>query len=337
MTKPLQIGAREVVTPAIVFVVIILGFAGLGVASGWPNAKAGWPQALLVAAGFAALPLLVQILNFLRDSRASIEGLGVKLNFAAAVRAGTAEASALAIGEVRQGLNMPESNSRALETATAQLAAEAIVVLDLEDGRAWYTTRLFAVAAAAQLLGSPRLLVVVGRRGSRPRQPGGVIAPERLTDAVIAHDKRYAAPWALAQRYVAALRALPAGAPPGQLPASAPPDLPMLTHYSYGWSNDGDSIVMRIVIDALRDAATGLEPVDFPPWLTLVDFERIADAWLVRDTIDLAAPTRAKLAALFRASQSHVLATEDGSFKGVIDVRQAEREVLRQLAERSLE
>jgi hypothetical protein len=41
--------------------------------------------------------------------------------------------------------------------------------VDLKDGNAWWVTRLLAVCAAAIGVGSPRVIVFVGRRENRER------------------------------------------------------------------------------------------------------------------------------------------------------------------------
>jgi len=39
---------------------------------------------------------------------------------------------------------------------------QTVAVIDLEDGHAWYKTRLFAMAATAELLQAPKALVLIG-------------------------------------------------------------------------------------------------------------------------------------------------------------------------------
>lgn len=174
----LSISWRELVAPAIIFVVIVALFGGLSTQAGWPSATQGWSLVVAIAAAVAFAPVVARALNFLQQSRASIEGpFGLKLNFASAVERSETKVGWLSVGTVQQGTLLPESGRGELEQAAIDAKKHPELVIDLEDGSAWYLTRLFAVAATAVLLGSPKLLVLVGQKGGQAKQAGGSIAP----------------------------------------------------------------------------------------------------------------------------------------------------------------
>ncbi len=90
-------------------------------------------------------------------------------------------------------MQIGESNFEELNEAALEVTEQSVVVINLEDGRAWYKTRLFAVAATAEILHAPRALVLVGLRGGQPMQVAGWVRPRDFVKAVIRSDRGYGA------------------------------------------------------------------------------------------------------------------------------------------------
>jgi hypothetical protein len=201
---------RDATFAAFAFIGLILVFLVLAKVTGWPNAQNGWPLAVMLAVVIALLPTIARTLTFLQQSRASIEApFGVKISFANAIVG--ADVKTLPENLVQPGAMIAESGVGELDRAAQDATAQTVVVIDLEDGQAWYWTRLFAVAATAALLGAPKLMVLVGRRGGRPRRLGGWIRPQDFVRALSQHDLRYDRVWRRARDYLSSLRS---GAPP---------------------------------------------------------------------------------------------------------------------------
>jgi hypothetical protein len=80
--------------------------------------------------------------------------------------------------------------------------------------------------------------------------------------------------------------------------------------------------------------AAPLEDPDAPPWATLIDIETRLDSWLVRESVDLGTSEREQLRAILSTQHEIAIAARDGEFAGIIDIERAERQILRQLAEK---
>jgi len=180
---------------SLLLVLVLLGFGILGAAAGWPNAQSGWPLAIAVAIGAALLPFAGAILDMLRDSRAKLETPWLKLDFAGAAEAATQRGEALSLPAnlLRPGAAYADSGSTELEAAAERAKGDPDAVVDLADGGAWWETRLFALAASADMGVRQRVDLddVVQRwqliRPTVELQRTGALPPWLVTDASTGH------------------------------------------------------------------------------------------------------------------------------------------------------
>lgn len=339
MSRP-WIGPRDIVVAVVVFVVLMLGFVGLSKAVGWPNAKEGWSLAVIVAGIIAAVPVGSHVLTFFRESRVTV-GLpgGFSFDFSRGV---TVEQPAQRLPDnvVQPGIALDDSTQQMLDHAAATASEQSFIVVDLRDGRAWYLTRLFALAATGAIMRSPRAIVFVCQRHGRPQQVLGWARPDDIVTAVTRHDVRYRELWQHATRYLESLRLN------GGPQISPVAELPSLVWYNDFYRKIGALVIMRIIVDQARHpdaphapAATPpspppppLESDDDPPWLSAIDVERVLDPWLVRETVDMSEPPQVQIQAILKADAEIVPAVRGTDFLGIIDVRRVERQILRQLA-----
>ncbi|MQX35521.1 hypothetical protein [Roseospira navarrensis] len=317
---------QELLTAAAVFAAVMIGFVVLSQETGWPNAASGWPLALIVAAVLAAASPALRVLGELQASRASVTlPGGIAFDFSGTVV--ETRPDPVPPNIVDPGLMLQDTSQEELDRAAARLAEATFVVADLEDGRAWYRSRLFALAGTAHVLGAPKAIVLLGTLGGEPRQPGGWIAPGDLVTALRRSDARYDALWTHARAYLSQVQT---PQPAGQAP------YPRLMEYQSHHMQIGDRVMMRILVNQMQmpDAGAGfslIEDVEAPDWIDLRQAEALMAPWLVRKQIDLETDTRAQAAALATIEQPYVLAMRDGRYAGMIDVAGAQRRMLKAL------
>jgi hypothetical protein len=205
---PFSVDWRQVIVAVAIFVAAMLGFAFLSSASGWPNAINGWPIAVGVALVLALLRVIGPALDYLRQAGAKLETPFLKLDLAGAARATVIAQQPWVLFDdlVRRTSTVPESGIGELERSAQNFAGQPEIVLDLEDGGAWYTTRVFAVAATAAVVGSPQAIVLVGQKNAVPRQFGGWISPHDVVTAFLRRDHRFAATHTHALEYLSQLQ-----------------------------------------------------------------------------------------------------------------------------------
>jgi len=321
---------KEVTTAGLVFALIVVGFALLAAVFKWPNEQSGWPLAIIIAVVIAGLPLFGRVVSFVQQQGASIEALGVKIDFSGFTKAAEAQATALPANIVQGDVPIPGSNPTELERFAEESKGRTVATIDLKEGRAWYLTRVFAVAATADFLGAPRLIVLIGQRAGKPSQVGGWIRPGDAVRGLTEHDPGYEKLWDQVRKYLDHLRA-------------HAPNTPGMKDYTPVYQRISDTAVMPILVDQMRNPGSfagessppAIEPADKPPWVTLAQIEGLLDPWLVRDSVDVNKPTKDQVEDVLAAPGEFAVAVRDGEFAGIIEVQRAERYVLRQLATRA--
>ena len=322
----IPISTQQVLRIALVFAALIVVFAVLSFATGWPD-KQGWGLVVVLSAVIAALPIFGPILEFIRDSGAVIDIKGVKLDFSASA----AHSARLERANFDDYPGMPVSDSNAASIAEAAETAQSapVVVVDLGTGQSWYPTRLFALAAAADTLKGARAIVIAGQRGGVRGSFLGWIAPEDAVTAFCNRDPRYreALNHALTILHHLRLSGGDAGYP-------FPPSFdgaPFLAAYR----TSRDLALVPALIASMQSppaAAPGMPPTaplelqHHPEWLGRDDAERLLDPWLIRDHVYEAMPGAEKRTLLARAGRGFLAVTEEnGTYRGMIDVAAAIR------------
>ncbi|MFF2192741.1 hypothetical protein [Streptomyces sp. NPDC058157] len=166
-------GARAAVLLApVLLVVLTLAWGAARTALGLGSAPAGW--VLLGIVLLSLLPLLLVV-------------LGRALHGGGAVDPGAVEAALTQAAAARRGQPVPRNvvpeRGASLAGAVTSLrglrGAEAVIV-DLEDGHAWWEHRLLLLCAAAARLGRPAVVVFTAQQEGRPGGFAGWARPADL-------------------------------------------------------------------------------------------------------------------------------------------------------------
>ena len=161
---------------AIVSALIILVFLSTAVIgaehwTSWPgHSLESW---VMLGVGVIALvPVVLLILDGMARSGGTLEVRGIKVAFAAIVHEQPNVVVPRNMG-VPPGLPINDSGGRQVLEALRSFSRHDVVVVDLEDGLAWWETRLAVVCAGAARLGrQPRRRV--GHGGRRRRSLPGL-------------------------------------------------------------------------------------------------------------------------------------------------------------------
>jgi hypothetical protein len=214
----------------ILFIILVVGLALLRQLVQWPPpALDQW--VLLAILLVSLLPVLLAVLDLVAERGGAVSFRGVTLDFSAA-RAAPSYAVPHNIG--LPGTPVSDSGTENIVEALRGAATSEVIVVDLEDGDAWWETRLLVLIAGAARLGSPDAVVFVAADGGVRGRFQGWAAPSALLPPLLRADRRYretyhrakawAGRWDLAEPAVtpqpAAGRARPPEPPPPKLPAA---------------------------------------------------------------------------------------------------------------------
>ena len=111
---------------------------------------------------FSLLPVLLALIDVLIESGGSVRFRGLEINFAQVSHLGMSGFTVPTnIGVPSQYVG--DSSTTEILDALRQAAACEVVVIDLEDGQAWWETRLLVLLAGAVRLERPHKVVFIGK------------------------------------------------------------------------------------------------------------------------------------------------------------------------------
>jgi len=169
-------------TAGVVLVVLLAIVVVLGVVAHWPDQR--WQGWLMLGVVLLALaPLLLLILDRVASTGGSLEFRGIKIAFAAEA-AGSVVTLPPNMG-IPAGVSVADSGGFQLEAAMREATRNDVLVVDLEEGAAWWETRLFALCSGARRRGQVRAVVFVATDHTVARTFQGWASPGRLLQAML--------------------------------------------------------------------------------------------------------------------------------------------------------
>jgi hypothetical protein len=175
---------------AVTILIILIGL--LAVTRRWTNWPSPAAERYVLTGIFVVslMPLLPMLIDVLAGRGATLEYKGLKLAFAriSEVRASVA---LIPTNIGVRGQAVTDSDSKQILTALEQAVGNEIVVLDLEDGHAWWETRLLVLLAGAVRQGRPRAVVFMATEEGKTDRFQGWGHPDDLLRALLRVDAGY--------------------------------------------------------------------------------------------------------------------------------------------------
>ncbi|MFD8148328.1 hypothetical protein [Streptomyces sp. NPDC059708] len=161
---PFGVRAAVLLVP-VLLVVLSVAWGAARDAMGLGSVPSGWALAALVF--LSVLPVLLVVLSGFVSGGGSADPGAVKAALTAAAGA-------------RRGLVVPPSGFGGAPASLRGLRGAGVVIVDLEDGHAWWEHRLLLLCAAAARLGGPAVVVFTAQREGRDGQFVGWARPADL-------------------------------------------------------------------------------------------------------------------------------------------------------------
>lgn len=160
--------------PKVSVMLAILVFVVLLIALGASHSIVHWPPDTLLNVVFivvvviSLLPILLAILDVIIDRGGTIGYGDFKIDFSKAAKSGSTGFTISTNIGVR-GRAVTDSDTVNILESLKQATSSSISVIDLEDGSAWWETRLFVLLCGAERLGRPKRLVFIATRAGLPQ------------------------------------------------------------------------------------------------------------------------------------------------------------------------
>lgn len=288
---------------------------------GWPT-QSSQNHVFYVATVIGLLPLALVVLDAVARTGGAVDFRGFKIDFA----------SSVVRTDVQLAPNLGQAGPVVSDTAAANImealrtsAAHDALRIDLDA--TWWLTRLLALSAGATRAGSPRALVFVQSNGDARQGFVGWAPPEAVLNALLAmRPALFQIPYAQAEGIAYQLAAY--GRPELRpVPYPFPPDV-------LRYINDArySALGLAALEHVLLDRLAPLER-ETPEVLNFAELRtQLGDA-IVTDRIELTDSAEDQVDALLGSSASFIALVRGGEYKAIVRRDDAERDILRQLAE----
>jgi hypothetical protein len=172
--------------------------------------------------------------------------------------AASAERTVIVPSNVTQtpGVPIGDSGSSQIINALERARTSDVVVVDLEDGHAWWETRLLILCSGAVRLGRPRVVVFTGQLSDQSGRFVGWAQPVEIRDTLLRTDNSYALAYERAMGLASAIHLGVAAHQPNEpapVPVAVPPSKQWMVRAA------GDRLNPHLEEQLLADALGPLE------------------------------------------------------------------------------
>ena len=175
---------------AIILVITLLVITGiLRSTTGWPS-DATSNTVLIGILILSVLPVLLAILDMIMERGGTIGYKDFKIDFSKMKQSGLSGFTIPANIGV-PGVAVSDSGTDNILAILRQATSSSIVVVDLEDGHAWWETRLLVLVSGAARLGNPGKIVFVANEEGRERIFQGWAKPRVLLQQLLKENGQY--------------------------------------------------------------------------------------------------------------------------------------------------
>ena len=155
----------------------------------WPS-DASTNIVLIGILFLSMLPILLSILDIIIGKGGSVGYKDFKIDFGKVERAGLRGFTIPANIGV-PGNPVADSGTSNILQILKEATSNGIVIVDLEDGHAWWESRLLVLVAGAQRLGKPDKIVFIGNEEGKQGVFQGWAEPEDLTLQLLQGNEQY--------------------------------------------------------------------------------------------------------------------------------------------------
>lgn len=282
---------------------------------GWPS-HAAESLVLIGILVFTLLPIALVLIDTMIERGAVLEYAGVKVDFSRVAAAGARGVSVPANIGVR-GRPVYDSGTVEILDTLAQAMLGEVVAIDLEDGHAWWETRLLVLLAGAVRLGRPAIVVFTATDRGVAGVYQGWASPHSLLQALLDADPAYR------ECYEIAAAAARQSAPEDPLQGLPVPRLPWLDSValSHGFISSFDPSANPLAPEQLLQGLLGerIEQLAGPPRaISIVRLEELFRPFLCTDAIDQSWPPARQVEAFLDSGATWIGVTQSGQYQHLL-------------------
>ncbi len=275
---------------------------------------------------FSLLPILLALLDVVIERGGSVKYKGLEISFAQVSHLGVSGFTVPTnIGVPSQAVS--DSSTTNILDALRQATACEVVVIDLEDGQAWWETRLLVLLAGAVRLERPHRVVFVGKDGGVDGCFQGWGVSVKLLPYLLKAHPQYLRSYHAAQAAARQWELVEPVNPPDPLNLSAVPPQPisiqgrLATMRSWMAFDSATGLPNRLFAEQLLADDLGrqietkqIETKEGPRTISLHRLNEIFQPVLYKAAIDTSWPTERQITEFFNCDFDHLAITQKGKY-----------------------
>ncbi|WP_114940497.1 hypothetical protein [Mucilaginibacter endophyticus] len=326
----------SIISALAVLLGLLLITSALHTFTGWP-ADTSNSTVLIGIFILSLLPIVLAVLNVIIERGGSIGYGDLKIDFSKIQQLSNSGFTVPANIGVRGQQVTDSGTSNILETLR-EATSSGVVVIDLEDGHAWWETRLLVLISGAERLKKPDKIVFVATVEAKQQAYLGWARPGDLLEQLLKEDPLYLKSF-YAARAAAAQWALlgPLEPVPPMNNYYAIPPAPawmqgtLALNHSWMAFSTNTGLPNELLAEQLLQNELGstIENQGGAKHVNMVHLDEIFSPVLIKKQIDKSWPDEQQTNALFAAEEPFIAITENGKYSAIVSTQSLYNEVLR--------
>ncbi len=302
--------------------------------------KANWPSqgsettVLVGVLVFSLLPILLALVDVIIERGGVIEYGGMKIDFSQVPKMGVSGFT-VPVNIGVSGQSVTDSSTTEILDALRQATACDVVIIDLEEGEAWWETRLLVLLAGAVRLKKPEKVVFIGKDGGIDKCfQGWGYASDLLPCLLQAHSK-YPLSY---HKAIAAVRQWEMVEPSGDIQNPPQPPLGLLgLAGQHPWMSFDNTTGLpnKLLAEQLlaSDLGAEVESQEQPKRISLVRLEELFRPVLHKESVDESWPTEQQISAFFDSDTSYIAITQNNKYTTLVSRLTVLNTIIKKLTE----
>lgn len=320
----------------LLFILVVLKLAGV-----WRISEKSEGAVLIGIFLFSLLPILLALLDVFIESGGRVKYGGLEIDFSQVSHMGMSGFTVPTnIGVPGQAIF--DSSTSEILNALRQATACEVVVIDLEDGQAWWETRLLVLLAGAIRLGKPHKFVFVGKEGGVDGCYQGWGYSVDLLPYLLKAHPQYPRSYHAAQAAARQWELVEPLNPPDPVNPSAVPPQPLsiqaglATLRSWMAFDSATGLPNPLLAEQLLadDLGQQIEMKEGPRTISLLRLSELFRPVLYTAKIDTSLPTERQVTEFFDSDLDYLAITQKGKYLSLTSRLSVLNAIVRRIVER---
>ncbi len=303
----------------------------------------GWPPASsdsLVLVGIllvSLLPIVLAIVDILIERGGVVEYGNIKIDFSKVQRQGVTSITVPANIGVR-GQPVIDTGTANILDALGQAISNSIVIIDLEDGQAWWETRLLVLLSGAQRLGCPDKIVFVATKSGKPQSFIAWANPCDLFKCLLKANPKYLRAYyvtkAVSSQWGLVEPLYPVPPQNVQLPNALPWMQAEAQHKTWMAFDQKTGLPNELFEEQVLQNELGreIESQEGGKFITITSLRELFESVLNRNHVDQNWPVEEQMKGYFEDDASVIAITENGTYSSLVSRLAVFNEMLKNLS-----